>query len=936
MSFVHLHNHSDYSLLDGASRVDKMVDQAAKLGMSSIALTDHGNMFGAVDFFEKCTKKGIKPIIGCETYVAFGKHTDKEAGSRSSRSNHLVLLVKNETGYRNLVKLVTKAYLDGFYYKPRIDKDLLREHRDGLVALSACLNGPVCLPLKHGNAEAARQNALEFQEIMGKDNFFMEIQDHGLAEQDLVRPGLMEIAAELDIPAVGTNDCHYLKPSDTKAHDILLCIGTGKSRGDLNRLKYEAPEFYLKSEKEMRKRPFFKKHGDLLEITRVHRRSGGLRPPAREELPAQFSSARGLHPGRLLRPRGRGGVGESPPGPSSEGRNGPAAPSLGGLREATPRRDRDDPHHGVPWLLSRGLGPHPPCPRDGRSGRPGRGSAAGSLVAYCLGITDIDPLEFDLIFERFLNPERISMPDIDIDFCMRRRDEVIRYVTEKYGRENVCQIITFNRMKARAVVRDVGRTLDMSYGEVDKIAKMIPPAINQTLDDALKDVPQLKQTYKADERVKELLDIGRALEGLSRQAGVHAAGVVIAPAPLTEFLPLYRSNNDEITTQYAKDEVEKVGLLKMDFLGLRTLTVVYDAIGHINAERGEGEEPFVLENIDMEDEASFKLFQDGRTNGVFQFESSGMKDILRRFKPTRFEDLVALNALYRPGSIKGGMIDEFIKCHAGKGKVKTILPEIKDILGETYGVIVYQEQVMRIASIVAGFTLGQADTLRKAMGKKQADLMAKMREAFMSGAEKKNIPAKKAKHIFDLIEKFAEYGFNKAHSAAYALISYQTAFLKTHYPGPLHGGAAHLGEERHRQGGQVHRRVPGHGDLGPSSGHQRLGARLHGGRPQHPLRAGGHQERRRRGHRVHHQRPHRGGRLHEPPAASRQGGSAGRQQAGPGEPDQERLLRQPEAPPVGRHIHPRQGSGAGPAAKGRRGRPGRPLCSPPSWTRTRR
>ncbi|MFN7975704.1 MAG: DNA polymerase III subunit alpha [Acidobacteriota bacterium] len=790
MAFIHLHNHSDFSLLDGASRVDRMVELTAKQGMGALALTDHGNMFGAVTFFEQCKKKGIKPIIGCETYVAFGRHDEKEPGSRGSRSNHLVLLVENEQGYKNLVKLVTKAYLDGFYYRPRIDKELLRAHHEGLIGLSACLNGPICGPLMAGDPSLARQNAAEFQEIFGKDSFFVEIQDHGLPEQDQVRPELFEIARELSIPAVGTNDCHYLGPGDHQAHDVLLCIGTGKSRLDGNRLKYNVPEFYIKSEKDMRRRPAFAANGDLLDL------SAAIADRVQFDLPRGKSYLPNfpLPPGFTLEEYFIKVVqdGWAPRRAALEVRAGkgklrhPLADYEARLASEIDmiRMMKFPGYFLVVWDLIR------EARGKGIPVGPGRGSAAGSLVAYSLGITDVDPLEYDLLFERFLNPERITMPDIDIDFCMRRRDEVIRYVTDKYGRENVCQIITFNRMKARAVVRDVGRTLDMSYGEVDRIAKMIPPAINQTLDDALKEVPQLKAAYDADARVKDVLDIGRSLEGLSRQAGVHAAGVVIAPAPLTEFLPLYRSTNDEITTQYAKDEVEKVGLLKMDFLGLRTLTVVYDAVALMAADGIA----FDLEHLELDDEATYKLFQDGRCNGVFQFESTGMKDILRRFRPTVFEDLVALNALYRPGSIKGGMIDEFIKCHAGRGKVEYLLPELEEILKETYGVIVYQEQVMRIASVVAGFTLGQADTLRKAMGKKQLDLMAAQRKAFVDGARARKVSESKARHIFDLIEKFAEYGFNKAHSAAYALIAYQTAYLKTHYP--VHFMAALLTSEK--------------------------------------------------------------------------------------------------------------------------------------------
>jgi DNA polymerase-3 subunit alpha len=777
--FVHLHNHSDFSLLDGASRVDDIVGLASRYGMPAVALTDHGNMFGAVNFYKAAKKSGVKPILGCEIYVAPKSRFDKSPnGSVSDTNNHLVLLAETNEGYKNLVQLVTAGYLEGFYYKPRIDKELLARHSKGLIGLSACLKGEVPQAALRGDEAGAMRAAGVYRDILGEGNFFLEIQDHalGLEDEKTVNTNLMALARKEGIPTVATNDCHYISREDAAAHDILLCIGTGKKSSDQGRMRYPGDQFYFKSSEEMA--ALFTSYPETYDNTyriadRVSldlERDGFQLPRFQVPEGATADSYFERVAWEGFRDRWR--------------THGTAAEALGRFslsdyedrlrREISMIQEMGFPSYFlIVWDFIRF------AKEKGIPVGPGRGSAAGSLVAYALRITDIDPLEHDLLFERFLNPERVSMPDIDIDFCEARRGEVIDYVTTKYGRDNVAQIITFGTMKAKAVIRDVGRVLDIPYAEVDKIAKLIPATLDATLEKALKEVPQLTEAMNADPRVQQLVDTAKRLEGVSRHASTHAAGVVIAPEPLTEFLPLYRGSKGEITTQYDMRNCEDIGLLKMDFLGLRTLTLIDNCRKMIARDLGV---EIDLDTLPLDDRKSYELFSRGDTFGVFQFESEGMRDILRRFKPEKLSDLTALNALYRPGPIRSGMIDDFIDRKWGKVSVRYEHPLLKPILEDTLGVIVYQEQVMQIASALAGFTLGEADILRRAMGKKKAEVMQAQREKFMKGASATRIPEKKASKIFDLMEHFAGYGFNRSHSAAYALVAYQTAYLKANYP----------------------------------------------------------------------------------------------------------------------------------------------------------
>ncbi len=776
--FVHLHNHSDFSLLDGASRVHEIVELAARYKMPAVALTDHGNMFGAIAFSQAAKDRGVKPILGCETYVAPGSRFDKTSGGRiSDTNNHLVLLAQTQEGYTNLVKLVTAGYLEGFYYKPRIDKELLAAHSKGLIGLSACLKGEVPSAALRGQEEAMLRAAGTYEDILGKGNFFLEVQDQGLDEEVTVNSRLVELARKTGLPLVATNDCHYIRREDALAHDILLCIGTGKKVADTNRMRYRGEEFYFKSSDEMAEvfHGYQEAYNNTLAIAErvcLYMVSDSLHLP-------QFAVPDGETTEGYFEKVVRHGFRDRMTRLEERAASGDLRHSL---TEYEPRLKREIEiikemgfagYFLIVWDFIR-------FARDkGIPVGPGRGSAAGSLVAYSLKITDIDPLEHGLIFERFLNPERISMPDIDIDFCEARRGEVIDYVTQRYGRDNVAQIITFGTMKARAVIRDVGRVLDVPYGDVDRIAKMIPATLDATLDKALQEVPQLREAAESDDRVQRLLDVAKRLEGISRHASTHAAGVVIAPRPLTDFLPLYRGSRGEITTQYAMKDIEDIGLLKMDFLGLRTLTLLDNCVKLIRNQLGKD---INLDRLPMDDPKTYQLFSQGQTFGIFQFESDGMRDILRRFKPEKLSDLTALNALYRPGPIRSGMIDDFIKRKHGKIPVRYEVPELKEILEDTLGVIVYQEQVMQIASRLAGFTLGEADLLRKAMGKKKAEVMQAQREKFLEGARENKIHEKKARKIFNLMEHFGGYGFNRSHSAAYALLAYQTAYLKANYP----------------------------------------------------------------------------------------------------------------------------------------------------------
>ncbi len=774
--FIHLHLHTEYSLLDGACRVGELIEHASREKIPALAVTEHGNLFSSVVFHDKARKAGIKPILGCETYVAPGSRLVRK-GSPGESNNHLVLLAENAQGYSNLIQLVSAAYTEGFYYRPRIDKALLAQHSTGLIGLSSCLKGEVASHLRADQEARAIAAAGEYREILGPGNFFLEMQDQGIPEQKVVNAGLLKLARTLDLPLVCTNDVHYLRRDDFRAHDVLLCIGTGKTVQDVERMRYHGDQFYLKSPDEMAQ-VFGDVPGALSNTVLIAERCNvdfgetvnhlpNFAVPEGSTLDAYFERMVWEGFARRL--------------PRLE-----ALAAAGELRH-TIEEYRERVRYEIAVIAQMAYAGYFLIVWDfihyareqGIPVGPGRGSAAGSVVAYCLNITDVDPLHFDLIFERFLNPERVSMPDIDIDFCERRRGEVIEYVTRKYGRENVAQIITFGTMKARAVVRDVGRAMDIPYADVDKVAKQIPAALDMTLDKALAENPALKDLETGDPRVKDLLEVARRLEGLSRHASVHAAGVVIAPKPITEFAPLHKGSHDEITTQWGMKEIERIGLLKMDFLGLSTLTLLDDAVKEIKRTAGVAIDLAALPDGDPK---TYELFADGRTLGVFQFESSGMREILRKAKPQHLEDLIALNALYRPGPLRGGMVDDYIARRHGRVEVTYDLPQLEPVLRETYGVIAYQEQVMRIANEVAGFTLGQADLLRKAMGKKNPAVMQAQRQKFLDGARARKVDPRKAAALFDLMEKFAGYGFNKSHATTYAWVAYQTAYLKANYP----------------------------------------------------------------------------------------------------------------------------------------------------------
>jgi DNA polymerase-3 subunit alpha len=773
--FTHLHLHSDYSLLDGACDVDKLAAHVSKIGQTAAAITDHGNIFGAVHFFDAMQKKGVKPILGCELYLS------KTADHRELADgyNHFLVLAENEAGYRNLVRLTSEAALHGFYRKPRVSKEFLSKHTEGLIGFSGCLAGELNQHLMAGKYEEAKQTAGFFQDIFGKGNYFLEIQDHGLEPDKGVCDALFKMERELGIPLIATNDSHYVASDDSRAHEILLCVQTAGSMNDPNRFKFDTQEFYIKSAEEMHqtfaqnpevctrtmqfvdrcnlklskvKNPF-----PVFDVPEGHTLDSYFEQVCREGLKKRLDTA-------VAHLRERGLL-----------RKSIADYEARLNREIDCIKQMQFPgYFMIVWDFIRYAKEH-----DIPVG-PGRGSAAGSLVAYVMEITDVDPLQNELLFERFLNPERISMPDIDIDFCMNRRGEVIEYVKRKYGSDQVAQIITFNTMAAKAAIKDVGRALDMPYGEVDRIAKMIPTTIGITIEQAMKDSPMLATAYEGDVRVKEIIDTAMRLEGLIRGAGVHAAGVVIAPQPLTELVPVTLTKDDSLVTAYDMKAVEKMGLLKMDFLGLTTLTVIDDCLKLIKQNRGETVE---MAKVPLDDEKTYEqVFHRALTSGVFQFESGGMRDVLRRYKPTTVEDLTALNALYRPGPIQGGMIDDFIERKWGRRAVEFLLPELEPLLRETLGVIVYQEQVMQISNVVAGYSLGDADLLRRAMGKKDAAEMDKQRERFMAGAAANKHPKDTAGKLFDLMAQFAGYGFNKSHSAAYALLAYHTAWLKTHYP----------------------------------------------------------------------------------------------------------------------------------------------------------
>lgn len=764
MSFAHLHVHTCYSLLDGAAKIPDLVRLAKAQGMSALAITDHGSMYGVIEFYKEAKKAGIKPVIGCEVYVAPRSLKDKVSGVDDS-PYHLVLLAENQTGYQNLLKLVSVSWLEGFYYKPRVDKELLRKHGQGLIALSACLAGEVPTLILQGKQQEAQKTALEYQAIFGENNFFLEMQDHDLPEQRRVNAGLMQIARDCRIPLVVSNDVHYLKREDAAVQDILLCIQTGKSLQDPERMRFETKEFYLKSTEEMKY--LFGDYPQAISNTAV----------IADRCQVDFVFGQNRLPNYQV-PKGY-----------------TAQSYLAKLcQEGLKKRFGDkagEQQERLAYELSiiekMGFCSYFLIVWDfinyarqkGIFVGPGRGSAAGSLVSYCLEITDIDPIKYDLLFERFLNPERISMPDIDIDFCFERRGEIIEYVVKKYGADHVAQIITFGTMAARAAIRDTGRAMGVPLPLVDKVAKLVPQELGITLDRAMEVSPELVEFARQDDTVKELINVARALEGVPRHAGTHAAGLVISPAPLDEYLPLQRTSEGLNSTQFDKDTVEEIGLLKIDLLGLRTLTVINKAVDLVQRNR---ELKIDINRIPLDDKKTYQLLSDGNTVGVFQLESSGLRAILRELKPQYFEDIIALVALYRPGPLGSGMIEDFIKRRHGQVEVKYLHPALEPILRTTYGVIIYQEQVMRIASDLAGFSLGEADLLRRAMGKKKPEIIAGLRQQFVQGAALQGVEEAVAGKVFDLMEYFAGYGFNKSHSAAYALLAYQTAYLKAHYP----------------------------------------------------------------------------------------------------------------------------------------------------------
>ncbi|MBP2665170.1 MAG: dnaE [Firmicutes bacterium] len=762
--FVHLHVHSEYSLLDGAGRVSDLVRRAGEAGMNSVALTDHGNMYGAVEFYKQAKKYGVKPIIGCEVYIAPRSRFDKVAIEGESYY-HLILLAETQAGYSQLVELVSRAYTEGFYYKPRIDKELLAQHHEGLIGLSACIAGEVPSLILKGDLAGAEAAAREYSNIFGPDNFFIELQDHGIPEQREVNPKLVELARKLGVGLVATNDIHYIDRSDADAHDVLLCIQTGKCVEDVGRMRFPSPEFYLKSGEEMA--ALFPEYPEAMTNT--------CRIAERCQVEFEF--------GNLKLPNF-----PLPPGVAAENYlrelcmaalpvRYPAAGSL--------EQERLDYELSV--IGSMGFASYFLIVWDfvrfARESRipvgPGRGSAAGSIVAYLLKITNIDPLKYGLLFERFLNPERITMPDIDIDFCYVRRGKIIEYVSSRYGADHVAQIITFGTMAARAAIRDVGRALNAPFGEVDRIAKLIPTVLNITLKEALAMSQELKSAYDTNDTARKILDLAMSLEGLPRHASTHAAGLVIARESLNCQVPVQNSADGFITTQFDKDCIEEIGFLKMDLLGLRTLTVIGDAVDMLRDNRGIDVD---MEQIPLADAATCEMLSRGETVGVFQMESGGMTNLVKELHPQQFEDLIPLVALYRPGPLNSGMVEDFVRGRHGTKTVVYQHPLLEPILRDTFGVILYQEQVMQIASVMGGFTLGQADLLRRAMGKKKHDVLAAQRERFLAGAAGQGVDAAIANEVFSLMEKFADYGFNKSHSAAYALVAYQTAYLKAHYP----------------------------------------------------------------------------------------------------------------------------------------------------------
>ncbi|HIX72475.1 MAG TPA: DNA polymerase III subunit alpha [Candidatus Anaerobutyricum stercoripullorum] len=772
MAFTHLHVHTEYSLLDGSSKISELLPRAKELGMDSLAITDHGVMYGVIDFYKKAKEVGIKPILGCEIYVAPGSRFDREQSRGEDRYYHLVLLAENDQGYKNLMKIVTRGFTEGYYYRPRVDYEVLEQYHEGIIALSACLAGEIPNKILKEDYEGARAAARRMNELFGQGNFFLELQDHGLRDQTQVNSVIMRMSKELDIPLVVTNDVHYIKEEDAVPHDILLCIQTGKLVTDEDRMRYEGGQFFLKSEEEMQR--VFPYAKEAMENTHKIAERCNVNIVFGQQKVPKFDVPEGHDAYSYLQELCETGLkkryGNPPPQELKERLD---------YELTTIRNMGYVDYFLIVWDFIRF------AKSQGIAVGPGRGSAAGSIVAYCLEITDIDPIRYQLIFERFLNPERVSMPDIDIDFCYERRQEVIDYVYEKYGKDKVVQIITFGTMAARMAVRDVGRVMAIPYAQVDKVAKMIPMELGITIEKALAHNPELRQAYEADEVTKNLIDMSMRLEGLPRHTSIHAAGVVIGSEPLDEFVPLSRGADNVITTQFTMTTIEELGLLKMDFLGLRTLTVIQDAVRMVEKKTGQ---PLDINAIDYDDAAVYEMIGQAKTDGVFQLESAGMKSFMRELKPTNLEDIIAGISLYRPGPMD--FIPKYIKGKNNQDSVRYTCPELVEILAPTYGCIVYQEQVMQIVMKLAGYTLGRSDLVRRAMSKKKADVMAKERANFVYGNEeegvegciKRGIPEKVANQVFDEMIDFAKYAFNKSHAAAYAVVAYQTAWLRCHYP----------------------------------------------------------------------------------------------------------------------------------------------------------
>lgn len=772
MAFTHLHVHTEYSLLDGSSKIKELLPRAKELGMDSLAITDHGVMYGVIDFYKKAKEVGIKPILGCEVYVAPGSRFDREQSKGEDRYYHLVLLAENNQGYQNLMKIVTRGFTEGYYYRPRVDYEILEQYHEGIIALSACLAGEIPNKILKEDFEGARAAARRMNELFGPGNFFLELQDHGIRQQTQVNSTVMRLSKELDIPLVVTNDVHYINEDDAIPHDLLLCIQTGKLVSDTDRMRYEGGQFFLKSEEEMQR--LFPYAREALENTHKIAERCNVEIVFGEQKVPKFDVPEGYDAYSYLQKLCEEGL---------EKRYGSPAPQ--DLKERLEYELDTIKNMGyvdyflIVWDFIRF------AKSQGIAVGPGRGSAAGSIVSYCLEITNIDPIRYQLIFERFLNPERVSMPDIDIDFCYERRQEVIDYVYRKYGKDKVVQIITFGTMAARMAVRDVGRVLAIPYAQVDKVAKMIPMELGITIEKALNSNPELKQAYDSDETTRNLIDMSMRLEGLPRHTSIHAAGVVIGSRPLDEFVPLSRGADNVITTQFTMTTIEELGLLKMDFLGLRTLTVIQDAVRMIEKKTGQ---PLDIDNINYEDSKVYEMIGQAKTEGVFQLESAGMKSFMRELRPENLEDIIAGISLYRPGPMD--FIPKYIKGKQNKDTIQYSCPELEEILAPTYGCIVYQEQVMQIVMKLAGYTLGRSDLVRRAMSKKKGDVMARERANFVYGNEqegvegciKRGIPENVANHIFDEMIDFAKYAFNKSHAAAYAVVAYQTAWLRCYHP----------------------------------------------------------------------------------------------------------------------------------------------------------